>query len=289
MNRFLQSAFFAVTLVGVTLVAGSPLWAQASAVPELKLKHVQANLYVLEASLNGAEGPNIIFYITDEGVVLVDDRYEQNHERVLAEIRKITPQPVRYVILTHRHADKIVPVGNPPAVPTVAQANARKNMAESNSTGLPSLIFNNEMDLFLGGKQVRVLYFGGAHTDGDAVIYFPEYKLVAVGDLMAGTDSVSNPLADNLHGGTISRWPATLDEVLKLEIDAVVPGTGIAVTNKAALKAHRDKIAAINQRVRGLLRDGKGKDEISKILIAEFGFKPINFRYIDALLAELKN
>jgi ankyrin repeat protein/glyoxylase-like metal-dependent hydrolase (beta-lactamase superfamily II) len=262
--------------------------AQAPGAPELKLKQLHEDLYMLQAPLTGADGPNIVFYITNEGVILVDDRYEQNHERVTAEIRRVTGQPVRYVILTHRHGDSIVPNGTPPAVEMIAHANARTNMAESNTTGLPKIVFTEDMNLFLGGKEVRILHFGRAHTDGDAAIYFPARRTVAVGDLMAGTDGVANPVADSVHRGSIVNWPVALDGVLKLDINAVIPGTGAGVTTKAALLAYRTKIRAIEERVRGMLREGKSKDGIQQALKDEFSFKPINFRYFDGLLAELK-
>lgn len=274
-----------ILALGVLLCASQAAWSQT---PTLQLKQLKPDLYILQAPLTGADGPNIAFYVTPEGVILVDDRFEQNHEEVAGYIRSVTSQPIRYVLLTHRHGDKIVAKGDVAAVPMIAQANARKNMSEGNKDGLPAMVFSDEMDLFLGGKQVRILHYGRAHTDGDAVIYFPEAHAIHVGDLMAGTDGVSNPVADTLHGGTISAWPETLSEVLKLDFDTVIPGTGIAVTTKAALAAHRDKIQSIVDRVRSMLRDRKPPEEIRAALQNEFSFKPINFRYFDGMLAELK-
>jgi len=74
--------------------------------------------------------------------------------------------------------------------------------------------------------------------------------------------------------------------VLKLDFDTVIPGHG-AVTTKAGLLAHRNKVAAIRDRVSGMLHDGESKDKISQVLLQQFDWKPINMRGVDGMMAEL--
>ena len=107
------------------------------------------------------------------------------------------------------------------------------------------------------------------------------------GDLMAGTRGVSNPTVDYSAGGRLRDWPATLDGVLKLDIDTVIPGHG-AVTNKEGLIAHRNKVQAIRDRIGEMVHHGKSKEDIGKEMVSVFDFKPINMAGLDGMIAEWK-
>src|ERR1022692_3280378 len=111
---------------------------------QLTLNKVKDDLYEIEGS-----GGNVAVYITDEGVILVDDKYEQDYDNIMAKVKSVT---------------------NDPANVTGAQ-----------------IVFNDQSAVFLGGKEVRAYYFGRGHTNGDAVIYFPAIRTIHTGDLMAGT------------------------------------------------------------------------------------------------------
>src|SRR6267142_1962516 len=68
-----------------------------------KPKLIKGSLYVIEAALNGAEGPNIAIYVTSEGGVVVDDWFDQAYEQVVARVKAVTDQPIKYVVKTHSH------------------------------------------------------------------------------------------------------------------------------------------------------------------------------------------
>ena len=269
------------------------IWAaytQSAPTSPLSYKQLKDDLWLIEGTSNGSgDAGNIAVLVTSEGVVLVDDRFEQDYSEVLAVVRKITPQPVKYVVNTHHHGDHTG--GN--AQMTVnaqilIQANARKHMIDGKMPGAPSLTFTQEASLFLGGKEVRAIYTGRGHTDGDVAVYIPHDRAVHLGDLMAGTNGVTNPVMDYANGASLKAWPATLDGAIQLDPEIVIPGHG-AVTDKAGLLAHRHKIAQILQRATALVRQNKPKDEIGKTMVAEFDFKPINLRSLDGLIAELSN
>jgi cyclase len=254
----------------------------------LGVKQLAEDLYIIEGTSNGAsDAGNIAVYLTSEGVILVDDRFSQDYPEVITAVKKITSLPVKYVINTHHHGDHTG--GNAQFLPSaeiIIQDNARKHMTEM--PGAPRITFTKESSVFLGGKEVRAIYYGRGHTDGDVAVYFPGRRAVHLGDLMAGTRGVTNPVMDYSSGGSIGAWPATLDGVLKLDIDIVIPGHG-AVTNRAGLVAHRNKIESIRTRVSSMIHENKSKDDIGKVLLSEFDFKPINMRPVDGMLAELKN
>ncbi len=172
---------------------------------QLKVNKVHDDLYEIEG-----DGGNVAVLVTNEGVILVDDKFEYDHDAILAQIKTVTPQPVKYVINTHYHQDHSG--GNAKFLPTadiISTQNARTNILghkQSNVTGSPvapaRIVFTDETAIFLGGKEVRAKYFGRGHTNGDAVVYFPQLRTIHTGDLMAGT----SPLIDYNGGGSLAEW-----------------------------------------------------------------------------------
>lgn len=277
--------------VGILALMGAwTAYTQNPPAQPLTVKQLKEDLYLIEGTSNGAsDAGNIAVYVTGEGVILVDDRFDQDYPEVVAAVKRITSQPVKYVINRHHHGDHTG--GNAkllPAAEIIIQANARQHMIEKSMPGPQRITFTKEASVFLGGKEARAIYYGRGHTDGDIAVYFPAHRAVHLGDLLVGTRSVTNPVMDYSSGGSISAWPATLDGVLQLDLDIVIPGHG-NVMNKAGLQAHRDKVEAIRSRVSGLVHAKTSKDEISKLLVSEFDYKPINLRGLDGMLAELKN
>ena len=131
------------------------------------------------------------------------------------------------------------------------------------------MVFNDEASVFLGGKEVRSKYFGRGHTNGDAMVYFPALRTLHTGDLMAG----STPLIDYAGGGSLKEWTATLDAALKLDFETVIPGHG-PVQKKADMTKYREGIAKFTSRMSELVRGGKSKDEVAKVLQSDYGWDP---------------
>ena len=256
--------------------------------PELTINKVKDDLYEIEG-----DGGNVAVYVTGEGVIMVDDKYEQDYDQIMAKVKSVTSQPIRYILSTHYHADhsggntKFTSVAE--IISTVNAHNNIVNKVQSNAP--PNMVparvtFTQEEDLFLGGKQVRAIYMGRGHTNGDAFIYFPALRTIHSGDMMAGT----TPLIDYPGGGSLAQWPTTLDEAMKLDFDTVIPGHG-AVTNKAGLKTYRDNIAKEITRVHGLIRGGKTQDEVAKVMTAEYKWAPdsLNMQWsLPGMMKELK-
>src|SRR5437660_1501109 len=239
--------------------------------PELTVNKVKDDLFEIEG-----DGGNVAVYVTDEGVILVDDKFDQDHDAIVEKVKSVTSQPVKYVLSTHHHADHSG--GNAKFLPTaqiISTANARKNIVEHKQSNAPpgvmpaGIVFTQESAVFLGGKEARARYFGRGHTNGDAIIYFPALRTIHTGDLMAGT----GPLIDYPGGGSVVEWTKTLDAAMKLDFDTVIPGHG-KVTNKAGLLAYRDNVEKLRNRVSGLIHEGKSQEEIGKVVMAEYGWAP---------------
>jgi len=256
--------------------------------PKLTLSKVKDDLYMIEG-----DGGNVAMYVTSEGVILVDDKFEQDHETIVAQVKSVTPLPVKYVLSTHHHSDHSG--GNAKFLPTaeiISTANARANIVNHVQPGAPAdmaaarVTFTEESAVFLGGKEVRARYFGRGHTNGDAVVYFPALRTIHTGDLMAGT----TPLIDYPGGGSVVEWIKTLDAAMKWDFDTVIPGHG-AVTTKAGLLTYRNNIVKLRDRAAGLIREGKSQDDVAKVMIAEFGWGPKSMQMqwsLPGMMAELK-
>src|SRR5205809_1628095 len=158
----------------------------------LHIEKVKGELYMISG-----EGGNVAVYVTGEGVILVDDMFDRNHADILAQVKSVTSQPLKYVLNTHQHDDhaggdlKMLPIAE-----VIAHRNARANLVHikqpyyedtpGTPIGLPRITFSDETSVYLGGKEVRAKYFGRGHTSGDVIVYFPDLKVIHTGDLFLG-------------------------------------------------------------------------------------------------------
>jgi cyclase len=256
--------------------------------PALTLNKVKDDLFEIEG-----DGGNVAVYVTGEGVILVDDKFEQDYENIMAKVKSVTDQPVKYVLSTHHHSDHSG--GNVKFISTaeiISTANARANIVEHKQPNAPAnmtparVVFTEECSVFLGGKEVRARYFGRGHTNGDAIVYFPALRTIHTGDLMAGT----TPLIDYTGGGSLKAWAQTLDGALQLDFDTVIPGHG-PVTTKAGLLAYRNNVEKLRNRAAGLIHEGKSQTEVGQVMAAEFGWAPSSMQAqwsLPGIMTELK-
>ena len=203
----------------LALIAAGSLWVGLTQPGQgLEAEQIQPAAHVIYGG-----GGNVGVFVTEEGVVLVDDKFEQHVPEILAKVKAITDQPVRYVFNTHHHGDHVG--GNPALLKSteiIAHHNARENMLKNSQSGLPRVTFRKQTSVFLGGKEIHAYYFGRGHTDGDAVIFYPDQKVIHSGDLFIR----ASPYIDYSAGGSALEWDKTLAAILQLEFDTVIPGHG---------------------------------------------------------------
>ncbi|WP_428097389.1 MBL fold metallo-hydrolase [Candidatus Rariloculus sp.] len=276
----------AATIAAVGLFIPSA-HAQFGAAPaELELVRVQDDLYVI---YNDFVPGNVTALITDEGVLLVDNKFEIDYDNIMAQLATVTDQPVRYVVNTHYHSDHSGSNVRMQALnaEVFAAENARAKMIEAGQPGLPNVAVEEHVRIYLGGKAVEVFLFGRAHTDGDVVVLFPEHRVLAAGDIFAfGEDTPE--LIDYAGGGSARAWPKTLDAALQLDFDTVVPGHGV-VTTKQEMRNFRDETERLATLVREMIMQGRSRDEIEAMLRAEFNWADLHVQLgLDGLLAEMR-
>jgi len=263
------------------------LYAQFGQTPaKLNTVKITNDLYVIH---NDFVPGNTTALITNEGVLLVDDKFEIDFPNVVAEVKKLTSQPIKYVVNTHHHSDHSGSNAKMQAinVQVVASEQARANMVDGKQPGLPTMVFDRHAHIYLGGKNVELYHFGRAHTDGDVVVLFPAERTLAAGDMFTFGDATPE-LIDYSGGGSAKEWTSTLDSALQLDFDNVVPGHGI-LTTKAEMKKFRDSTLRFRNRVHELVLQKKSRADIEKAMRAEFHWADLHVeRSLDGAIAELQ-
>jgi cyclase len=250
---------------------------QAQAAPPTHLHKLKENVYVIEndvADLDSIRkyGGNVLVYITPDGVILVDSKFESMHDDLLAKVKSLTDKPIKYVILTHNHADhsggaaKMAAMG----ATVVISVDDLENMARApNQTWLPEWGYSGRAQLRLGGKEVQ-LYEVRGHTKGDTLVYLPAERLAESGDLFATAPELPY-IVDYGSGGNWMDLSNEIDELLKLDFELVIPGHGLPVTRHDVVNI-RNRVVAIRERFRQLNREKKTQEEIRQTLLKEFNW-----------------
>lgn len=310
------------TLLGllVTVFVVQSAWAvytQAVKPPRpLRTERVKGDLHMISG-----EGGNVALYATNDGVILVDDMFERNHADILAQVKTVTDKPLKYVINTHQHDDhaggdrKMLPIAE-----VIAHKNVYANLKDLKQPyyedtpglpiGLPRITFSDQLDVHLGGKDVQALYFGRAHTSGDAIVYFPDARTIHTGDLFLafggggrGAAPAQRPrgvpiYVDYAQGGSFMEWSKTLEGVLRLDFDTVIPGHG-PVSARADLVRFKSDLETMRNRLIGIIKKGRTKAELAKILEDDYGWRStgcppspptagcLQYQQLDALIEEL--
>jgi cyclase len=279
----IRGAAMAGLLAGAWLV-----YTQTQPDPPIGIQKLKDDLYVI-AVTKGVGPGDVAVKVTSEGVILVDDMFDRNHDEILEKLRTITDRPIKYVLNTHQHADHSG--GNAKMLAmnaeVISHKNARANMALLKMPGLAHITFSNEMSVYLGGKEVRAHHFGRGHTGGDAVMEFPADKVIHTGDLFLTFPP--QPFIDYANGGSALEWTKTLDDVLKLDFDIAIPGHG-PVSDRAGILKFRNAFQQMRDRIQGMVRSGASKDEISKVLVGEYHWAAggLAIQQVDAMIRELR-
>jgi glyoxylase-like metal-dependent hydrolase (beta-lactamase superfamily II) len=279
---------FAIRILAtaVAIAGGFAAYTQNPAPRPLHTQKVKDNLYMISG-----DGGNVAVLVTNEGVALVDDMYGRNYADIMAQVKSITEQPVKYVFNTHQHDDHAGSNAKMMiSAEVIAHRNVRANMVKLKQPGPPRVVFSTEMSVFLGGQEIRAQYFGRGHTNGDAVIYFPALKVIHSGDLFLTNSTTPLPFMDFAQGGSAVEWTDTIDRMVTLDFDTVIPGHG-PVSNRDGVVKWRADLASMRGHIRDLVRQGKSKDEISDVLTGTYKWPKggLAIAQVDAFIEEMKS
>ena len=239
-----------------------------------------------------AEGdPNTGIIIGDDAVLVLDTQATPvMAQDVIRRIREVTDKPIKYVLLTHYHAvrvlgasayqpqqiiasqdtyDLIVERGEQDKASEIGRFPRLFRNVESVPAGLtwPTMTFTGKMTLWLGKLEVQLLQLGRGHTKGDTVAWLPQQKILFSGDLV---EFDATPYAGDAY---FKDWPQTLDKLAALKPEKLVPGRGAALVTpeqvRAGLEGTRDFIADVRASVEAGARAGLDLNTVYKETMAK--------------------
>jgi glyoxylase-like metal-dependent hydrolase (beta-lactamase superfamily II) len=240
---------------------------------KLNIQPVKTGLFLISGG-----GANSLLRLSPNGEVLVDGKPTENHAALMSQVRKIsriTDMPIRVVIVTNHHKDRSGTNGKflAAGAQIIAQENVASRLAADRSSSdtvvPPTITYANDYTLRFGGVEVKLMHFGSAYTNNDTVVYFPNLKVVAVGDLF----TPDTPDPDFSGGGSLVDWGPVLGQILKLDFDVVVPSKGPMIT-RDDLVAFKTKIEILVFRARALVNRGVPRDQLlSQLNTEDFGWR----------------
>jgi len=223
---------------------------------DLEVKRVSFDRLSDHAYAYTAEGdPNTGIVIGDDAVMVIDTQATPVMAAdVIRRIREVTDKPIKYVLLSHYHAvrvlgasayqpehiiasqdtyELIVERGEQDKASEIGRFPRLFQNVESVPPGLtwPTLTFQNKMTLWLGKLEVQILQLGRGHTKGDTVVWLPQDKVLFSGDLV---EFDATPYAGDAY---FQDWPQTLDNIAALQPEKLVPGRGAALQSPAQVAA----------------------------------------------------
>ncbi len=259
---------------------------------DLEVKKVTFSKLSDNAYAYTAEGdPNTGIIVGDDAVLVLDTQATPvMAQDVIRHIRTVTDKPIKYVVLSHYHAvrvlgatgyaaqhiiasrdtyDLIVERGEADKASEIGRFPRLFQAVESVPPGMtwPTITFSGRMSIWLGKLEVQLIQLGRGHTKGDTVAWLPEQKILFSGDLV---EFDATPYAGDAY---FQDWPGTLDNIAALQPRALVPGRGAALTTPdavaAGLKGTRDFIADMWASVQAGVAAGQDLNAVYKATYAK--------------------
>jgi glyoxylase-like metal-dependent hydrolase (beta-lactamase superfamily II) len=246
---------------------------------KLTMAPVQGNVYVLMG-----DGGNITVQTGKDGVMLVDTGFAPLAPKAMAEIRKLSDGPIRWIVNTHVHTDhtggnaemaKLGMTGEsigPPRI--VAQSNVLNRMttADPGQPKIPEAAWPNDeyflpsKDFFFNGEAVVVYHVPAAHTDGDSLVFFRRSDVLSTGDVFTPG---SYPIIDLARGGSVQGEIDALNRIIDITVPAkyqeggtmVIPGHG-RLCDEADVVEYRNMLTVIRDRFRDMIHKGMTLEQI---------------------------
>lgn len=236
---------------------------------EIRTTRLADDLFTLEG-----HGGTITILTGADGVFMVDSQFAPLTDKIVAAIRQITDQPIRYLVNTHVHADHTG--GNENIAKLGALLFSRDQLrcrlehpspgpdgrapSPAPAAALPVVTYDGPVTLHLDGEDVQLIPIRAAHTDGDTLIRFVKHDALAVGDYYR---SVQYPFVDIFNGGSLAGLLAALGETIGMSGPGtkIIPGHGPIVDRNAVI-AQRDLVLALRDRMRTLVAKGLTVEQV---------------------------
>jgi cyclase len=235
--------------------------------PPISVQNVKGSIY----QVKGGAGANTGFFVADKEVLVIDAKMsEESARQMINEIKTVTLNPITKLVLTHSDGDHVNGLaGFPQGIEIISHENTRVHLSKAFQTDqqrayLPRTTFSDKLSFYFGGGQkvtrVDLLYFGPAHTDGDAVVFFPEDKVAFIGDLLfLGRD----PLIHRAKNGTSFGLVKVLSALMSIDAESFISGHNDPIT-KQEIRTMMQSIKEKQARVQTMLKEGKSLEQVKK-------------------------
>lgn len=268
-NRTIRYSFLLVVAALAMSVAARAQNAPDFSKVEIKTTKIADNFYTLEG-----QGGTIGILTGPDGIFMVDSQFAPLSQKIMAAIRQVSNQPIRFLVDTHVHADHTG--GNENFAKMGATIFARPELRErlihpapgangvvppgAPAAALPVVTYDAPVTVHMDGEEVRLIPIPRAHTDGDTLVMFPHDDIIMCGDFFR---SIQYPNIDRANGGSLDGMLDGLGRLIGMAgpNTKIVPGHGPMV-GRAAVIAHRDMILAIRDKVAQLIAQGKTQEEV---------------------------
>jgi len=223
----------------------------------IKTQKLSENVYMLEG-----QGGNIGVSIGDDGVLVIDNQYAYLTKKILAAIKALSDKPIKIVMNTHHHGDHTGGNENMGKLGAtiIAHDNVRKRLQEkSPKIALPTITFNDKLNVHINGEQVMIFHIENAHTDGDVLLYFTKSNVLHTGDTFFNG---RYPYIDLNSGGSIDGYiNAAKAGLMVIDDDTkIIPGHG-KLSNKAEYKNYLGILETLKTNMLKAISEGKTEDE----------------------------
>jgi cyclase len=261
-------------LVALAIFAGTAQAQINYAKIEILTERYTPNLYMLAGAPGDADpnhpdgaGGRIGLLVGPDGIFMVDSQYEQVTGKVLAAIRKISPQPIRYLANTHLHTDHTGGNGNivKQGAMLIAREELRADMARAanmDPSRLPSVTYGmgDPIKFRMNGEVVDLIPIRAAHTGGDTIVRFENANVIMIGDFYR---NFGYPFIDTNNGGSLKGALEGLDYVMKIAgpDTKLIPGHGTVIKREDIIP-YRDMILDLQSKVQQMIRQGKTEQEV---------------------------
>jgi glyoxylase-like metal-dependent hydrolase (beta-lactamase superfamily II) len=286
----------ATILLAVAGGTGQVASQQPARPSDLEIIQIRPQFYVI-----AGDGSNVAVQLGPDGVVVVDTGTGKRAKEIIAEIRKLSARPIRYVINTSADADhvggndalsaageSVIPTGGLNEIgaaggraPILAEENVQARMATPEGEkplfpigAVPTVTYSSALDelqkdLYINGEAIVTTYQPAAHTDGDSIVFFRRSDVVVTGDVF---DQTRFPVIDLEKGGSVQGVIDSLNRIIGITVPpipfiwqeggtVVVPGHG-HISYEADVVDYRDMVTIVRDRIQSLIGKGLTLDQV---------------------------
>ena len=230
----MKLSFWSIMVFSITCIHSI----SAQRFDEVSIETIQVSdhVYMLIGS-----GGNIGISIGEDGVFVIDDQFAPLTPKIEAAIKRLSDQPIEFLVNTHHHGDHTGGNENMHQLGAtiIAHDNVRQRLETTPQRdssmlpkeALPIITFNDRMSLYMNGEKIEVIHVDHAHTDGDALLYFTESNVLHTGDTFFKD---RYPYIDLKSGGSIKGYISAVKKGLEVIDDnsKIIPGHGDMATKK---------------------------------------------------------